>query len=442
MHPSRTSLARYRDPDTLGTLGADMYALMEELYPICRSITGPGLRSTLSILQRRIPIELHQVASGTRVLDWTIPNEWTIRDAYIANARDERVVDFQESNLHVVNYSVPVDEEMSLEALREHIHTLPEHPHWIPYRTSYYRESWGFCMRHADLERLPEGRYRAVVDATLEPGHLSYGELLIPGQDSREVLISAHACHPSLCNDNLSGVVLATALAGCLQRLPLRWSYRFLFIPGGIGSIAWLAANEDKTSNIHAGLVVTCVGDDGRFRYKQSRRGDTEIDRAALHVLRHADVDHAIDPFSPYGYDERNYGSPGFDLPVGSLSRSSFGRFPQYHTSADDLSLMSPENLAESLDLYLSTLQVLEGNRMFLNPHPKGELQLGRRGLYGTMGGLQQRPRFELPLLWVLNLSDGAHSLLDIAERSGLPFADIHEAAETLCRHDLLQPLS
>jgi aminopeptidase-like protein len=419
-----------------------MYALMEELYPICRSITGPGLRRTLGILGERIPLQVHEVPTGTRVFDWTIPKEWSIRDAFIADAAGRRVVDFRESNLHVVNYSVPVDEQMPLEALRAHIHTLPEHPDWIPYRTSYYRETWGFCMRHADLERLPPGTYHARIDSTLAPGHLSYGELLVPGEDRREVLISTHVCHPSLCNDNLSGMVLATALARCLRDAHLRWSYRFVFIPGGIGSVAWLAANEDRTRNIHAGLVVTCVGDDGPFTYKQSRRGDAEIDRAAAQVLRDAGVEHSITPFSPYGYDERNYGSPGFNLPVGSLSRSSFGRFPQYHTSADDLSLVGPDSLAASLDMYLRVIQVLEGNRVFLSRQPKGEVQLGRRGLYGGMGGLQRRPSFELPLLWVLNLSDGEHSLLDVAERSGLPFEDIHAAAERLRQHELLQPLT
>ena len=429
-------------PEALAEHGDAMYALMEELYPICRSITGAGLRQTLEILGRRIPLQIREVPSGTQVFDWTIPKEWNIRDAYITDPSGRRVVDFRDSNLHVVNYSVPVDAEMPLEALREHLHTLPEHPRWIPYRTSYYRETWGFCMRHADYEQLRPGNYRVYIDSTLEPGALSYGELLIPGRESDEVLISAHCCHPSLCNDNLSGVVLATAPAEYLRQRPLRWSYRFLFIPGGIGSIAWLAANEQGTRRIRHGLVATCVGDDGPFTYKKTRRGNAEIDQAVMHVLEHAGVRFDIDAFSPYGYDERNFGSPGFDLPVGSLSRTSFGRFPQYHSSADDLSTMRPRNLAESLDLYLRTIEVLENNGRFLNTQPKGEVQLGKRGLYGDMGGLRQRPAFEQPLLWVLNLSDGEHSLLDIAERSALPFADVAAAADALQRHALLQPLT
>lgn len=432
---------RCRDGAYLSALGEDMYALMETLYPICRSITGNGLRQTLDIIGQRLPLKRREVPSGTEVLDWTIPKEWNIRDAYIENAAGERVVDFQDSNLHVVNYSRPIHAQMPLAALRPHLYTLPEHPDWIPYRTSYYRETWGFCMRHADYERLSEGLYQVHIDASLEPGALSYAELLIPGRQRDEVLISAHCCHPSLCNDNLSGVVLATALAGCLQDLPLRYSYRFLFIPGGIGSIAWLAANEQRTPLIRHGLVATCVGDDGAFTYKQTRRGDAEIDKAVMHVLKHSDRAYSVDAFSPYGYDERNYGSPGFNLPVGSLTRTSFGRFPQYHSSGDDLSTITARNLAESLALYLETVEVLEHNERFLNQSPKGEVQLGKRGLYGDMGGLQKRPAFEQPLLWVLNLSDGEHSLLDIAERADLPFTEIVEAARALQEHDLLRPL-
>src|SRR6266540_3142098 len=326
-----------------------MHELMAELYPVCRSITGDGFRTTLATLAKHVDLETHEVPSGTQVFDWTVPREWNIRDAYVANSRGERVIDFHDSNLHVMSYSVPVDARMSLGQLREHLHTMPEQPDWIPYRTSYYAENWGFCLAHRQLEALGEDDYRVVIDSTLADGHLTWGECLVEGESSDEVLISCHACHPSLCNDNLSGVVLATFLARALAGASsLRYSYRFLFIPGTIGAITWLAQNEDKVDRIKAGLVLTCVGDGGGFTYKRSRRGDALVDRAMAYALAASGQPYEVQDFSPYGYDERQFCSPGFNLPVGSLNRTPYARFPEYHTSADDLDFVRPEHLAGS----------------------------------------------------------------------------------------------
>ena len=416
-------------------VGDEMYALVERLYPICRSITGDGVRTTLAALRDHIPLELREVPTGTRVLDWTVPKEWNIRDAYIKAGSGERVVDFRESNLHVVGYSVPVHERLPLSALLERLHSLPERPDWIPYRTSYWNETWGFCLPHNRLAELADGEYEVHIDSTLDHGHLVYGELLLPGASDDEVLISTHVCHPSLANDNLSGIALAVWLAKRLAERPTRYSYRLLFVPGTIGPITWLAHNEDGIGRIRHGLVLTLLGRPGSFVYKRSRRGAAEIDRVAAHVL--AGVGELRD-FDPYGYDERQYCSPGFDLPVGRLTRAPHGEFPEYHTSADDLDLIRPDTLAESLATAEAMIDVLEGNRVYVNLSPKGEPQLGRRGLYGSVGGKDRREH-ELALLWVLSLSDGDHSLLDVAERAGVSFTVVRRAADALLEHGLLE---
>jgi aminopeptidase-like protein len=422
------------------SVGDAMYALIADLYPICRSITGDGLRQTLRRLQACIPLVVHEVPTGTRVLDWTIPKEWNIRDAYVKNARGERVIDFRQSNLHVLNYSTPVRARMSLADLKSHLFSLPEHPDWIPYRTSYYQEQWGFCLSHHALTRLPDGEYDVCIDSTLTDGHLSYGECYVAGDHPDEILISCHACHPSLCNDNLSGVALAATLAQHVQTHPHRYSYRFLFIPGTIGSIAWLATHEADLARIRHGLVLANVGDAGPITYKRSRRHDAEIDRAVANVLRGSGAPHEIVDFVPWGYDERQFCSPGFDLPVGCFSRTPYGRFPEYHTSADDLRLVRPEWLADSFARCWAVLQILEGNAAYRNQNPKGEPQLGKRGLYRAIGGSDDGRQAELAMLWVLNLSDGHHSLLDISDRSGLAFRAIRRAADALLAHDLLTP--
>jgi aminopeptidase-like protein len=419
-------------------VGEEMYALVEQLFPICRSITGDGVRDTLAALREHVPLEVREVPTGTPVLDWTVPKEWNIRDAYVKAPSGERVVDFRESNLHVVGYSVPVNARLPLAELRDRLHSLPERPDWIPYRTSYWNETWGFSLPHRRLAELTDGEYEVYIDATLEDGYLTYGELALAGETADEILISTHVCHPSLANDNLSGIAVATFLARRLADASRRrYSYRFLFVPGTIGPITWLALNEESTRRIRHGLVLALLGDPGRVTYKRSRRGDAGIDRAAAHVLRYSGADHALVDFSPYGYDERQYCSPGFDLPVGRLTRTPHGEFPEYHTSADDLALVTAESLADSLATVEAIVDVLERNATYVNRQPKGEPQLGRRGLYGSTGGASRREH-ELALLWVLNQSDGEHSLLDIAERARLPFSEIVGAADALRSRDLL----
>lgn len=416
-----------------------MMRLIAELFPICRSITGDGLRETLRLLQREIPLELREVPTGTQVFDWTVPKEWNIRDAYVKNLKGERVIDFQKSNLHVVNYSVPVRRRMRLAELKEHLFTLPKHPDWIPYRTSYYKESWGFCLSENRLAGMKDEEYEVCIDATLEDGNLTYGEYFLAGETRDEVLISCHACHPSLCNDNLSGMALAVSLAKRMKAPPRRYSYRFLFIPGTIGAITWLAKNEERLANIKHGLVLTGVGDGGALHYKKSRKGMAEIDRAAAHVLKHSGQRHEILEFSPYGYDERQYCSPGINLSVGRLSRTPHGTFPEYHTSADNLEFVHADKLGEALAASLEILSVLENNRTFVNLNPKCEPQLGKRGLYRMVGGPADAGVSEMAMLWVLNQADGENSLLDIAERAGLRFDAIRKASEALRENHLLK---
>ena len=417
------------------TAGEELYKLVAELYPICRSITGDGVRRTLEVVDREVGggLEVTEAPTGTPVLDWTVPREWNVRDAWVADPSGRKVIDFQASNLHLVSYSVPVRATVTLAELREHLFTLPDQPDRVPYRTSYYAERWGFCASQRVVDGLAEGDYEVCVDTTLADGHLTYGERLVEGQSDDEVLVSCHVCHPSLANDNLSGIAVASRLARLLAQGPRpRHSYRFLFIPGTIGSITWLARNEDRLDRVRHGLVLSGLGDPGGFTWKRSRRGDTEIDRAVAHVLRRSGRPHQVVDFSPYGYDERQYCSPGFDLPVGRLSRTPFATYPEYHTSADDLDFVGPAQLADSLELCREVVEVLEGNRRYLNLSPKGEPQLGRRGLYGQIGGRSDAEERQMAMLWVLNLSDGDHSLLDVAERSGVAFGLLAEVAGAL----------
>jgi aminopeptidase-like protein len=418
-----------------------MHSLIRELYPICRSITGDGVRQTLSLLRRYVPLDVHEVPTGTPVFDWTIPEEWNIQDGYIKNTRGERLIDFQDCNLHVVGYSVPVHQRLKMDALAPHLFTLPEYPDRVPYRTSYYSRTWGFCLSQNQLATLTDDEYEVCIDSSLSAGSLTYGELYVPGELVDEVLVSCHVCHPSLCNDNLSGIAMATALAMRLQSQARRYSYRFLFIPGTIGSIAWLSRNQQTARRIRHGLVLTCVGDAGHVTYKRSRRGTADIDRAMEYVLTQSGASCSIIDFSPWGYDERQYCSPGFDLPVGCFMRTPHGRFSEYHTSADNPDFVHPSALADSLATCMVTLEVLEANRTYLNTNPQCEPQLGRRGLYGTIGGRPEPVQLQMAMLWVLNFSDGAHSLLDIAERSGIAFDTICEAASALGKASLLDEL-
>jgi aminopeptidase-like protein len=419
-------------------IGEAIFAFAAEIYPICRSITGEGVRETLRAISTHIGLDIHEVPTGTAVFDWTVPREWNIREAYIKNERGEKIVDFARSNLHVMSYSVPVRRRVSLAELKQHVHTLPDQPDLIPYRTSYYAENWAFCMPHRLLESLPDETYEVVIDSRLADGSLTYGEHLHKGETDDEFLLSAHVCHPSLANDNCSGVALLTHLAKRMAGLRTKYSYRFLFAPGTIGAITWLARNEHHSQRIKHGLVISMVGDAGGPTYKKSRRGHAKIDRAMTHILRHSRLTPTILDFIPYGYDERQYCSPGFNLPVGLFQRSKFGEIPQYHTSADNLDFIAPDHLAQSYRLIAQTLDAVENDAVYCNTMPKCEPQLGRRGLYGMIGGNKDAAAANMAMLWILNLSDGTHSLLDIAERADLPFHVVLGTAELLRANGLL----
>ncbi|MCL4182257.1 MAG: DUF4910 domain-containing protein [Burkholderiaceae bacterium] len=416
------------------------FGLMTEMYPICRSITGDGVRRTLDLVARRTSLDRAEIPSGTPAFDWEVPLEWNIRDAYLADLEGRRVIDFQAHNLHVVNYSAPVDRTMTLEELQPHLHSLPDQPNWIPYRTTYYRESWGFCLRHRDREALGPGPYRAVVDSTLELGHLTLAESIVEGSTSGEAIVYTHTCHPSLANDNLTGIAVAAALADALRVERPRLTWRFIFGPGTIGSLVWLSRNEHRLSRLRAGLTIGLLGDAGPLRYKRSRRGDTVTDRVAAYVLAREPFNGRVTDFEPYGYDERQFCSPGFDLPIGRITRSPNGTYPEYHTSADDLSLVRPDKLAESIRVVAQTIAVLDANRRVLNLSSKGEPRLGKRGLYGTLGGAGPG-EFEHALLWVLSLADGSNDLLAIAGRSGIAFELIDRAATALEQAALVRTL-
>ncbi len=427
-------------------LGQEIYSFAREAYPMGRSLTGNGVRQTLDLLGRDLPLEKHEVPSGTPVFDWTVPEEWNLREGYIADSSGRRIVDSRSHNLHVLGYSEPVSGRFRLAELRPHLYSDPARPDAIPYRTSYYKRRWGFCLPHRQLEALPDDLYEVRIDATLEPGHLTYGEVVIPGEREEIVLLSAHVCHPSLANDNLSGLGVVAAVARQLQQLVAeggkpRYTYVILFAPGTLGAITWLARNEERARRVAHGLIAANLGDGGAFRYKESRRGDATIDRAVRQVLQDAGEPFEARDFVPFGYDERQFCSPGFDLPVGSLTRTPWGEYPEYHSSDDDLELIRPEHLALSARRYLEVIRVLETEARYLNQNPKCEPQLGRRGLYSLLGGRDDGRERELVLLWVLNLSDGEHSLLDICQRAGQSFGAVAEAVEALVEVDLLREL-
>ena len=429
-----TTLAR---PASGAGIGSEAFALMERLFPLCRSLTGDGVRATFDLIEEQIPLARTEVPSGARVFDWVVPDEWNLRDAYVATADGRRVIDVRDSTLHVVNCSEPVRTRLTLDELRERLHTLPDQPELIPYRTSYYERTWGFCLSHDHLATLEPGEYEVVIDSSLEPGNLTYAEALIEGKGEGEVLISTYACHPSLANDNLSGIAVATMVAKLLQGRDLRHSYRFLFAPGTIGPLAWLDRNFEWLDRIEHGLALSCLGDTGNLTYKRSRSG-AEIDLAMEVVLRDSGAPHRVLPWEPWGGDERQFCAPGFDLPVGTLMRTPHGEFSGYHTSADDLSRIRPESLEGAVETVLSLVEVLETNRRCTNLSPYGEPQLGRRGLYRSAGGAVATPDDERALLWVLNLGEGERTLLEIARESGLSYPVIQRAAERLELADLL----
>ena len=442
-------------------IGEDMHKLMVELFPICRSITGNGLRKTLKILKNHVPLEMFEVPTKTKAFDWEVPREWNINDAYIKNSKGKKIVDFKKSNLHVLNYSIPINKKISLEELKLHLHSLPEHPDVIPYRTSYYNEDWGFCITHNQLLQLEEDKYEVFIDTTLEDGSLTYGEYFVKGKSEDEVLFSCYPCHPSMCNDNLSGVVLLTFLAKHLKNLSLQYSYRFLFIPETIGAIVWLSRNEKNVGKIKHGLVATCVGDPGILTYKKSRQDKADIDQTVIEVLKNSGDEYKIVNFNPLGSDERQFCSPGFNLPVGSLRRSDARMFPEYHTSADNTEFVKAKYLADSFSKYFKVIFKLEENfgihsskkheeelheidskndQVFVSLNPKCEPKLDKIGVYRKLGGPALN-NDTLTSLWILNYSDGKHSLYDISLRSGINFKQIKQIAELLQKKKLLKQI-
>jgi aminopeptidase-like protein len=417
------------------TVGEELVELMRELFQLPRSLTGSGVRDTLAVLARDVSLELVETPSGTPVFDWTVPREWNLRGAWVDSPNGDRVLDAANSPLHVLGYSTPVDAVMSLEELRRHVFTHSEDPDLVPYRTSYWVEQWGVCMSRRQLESLADGDYHVVIDTTLEDGSLTSGEVTIPGASDAEFLLSTYVCHPALANDNLSGIVVLWALARALADQRLEHTFRLLWSPGTLGPLCWLHRNRERLDRVHHGLVVSCVGDPGPLRYKRSRRGDAPIDRAATYVVGR-EPGAIVGDWQPSGGDERQFCSPGFNLPVGTLSRTPHGLFPEYHSSADDLSLVTPEDLAGSFRAALMIVDLIETNTSYRNLSPYGEPQLGRRGLYQSV---PDGTNPEAAYLWLLNLSDGDNDLLAIAERSGLPFETIRAAAQTLEQHLLIE---
>ena len=444
----------------LRTIGNDMYELMERLYPITRSITGEGVRKTLKIFQDSIDLQIHEVATGTKVFDWTVPEEWNIDDAYIMNKNGEKIVDFKKSNIHILQYSKKIEKKVGLEELKKHIFTLPEQPDTIPYRTSFYNKNWGFCMKHKEFLKLDDDEYAVNISSEHKDGSLTYGEFLIKGESTDEILISTYVCHPSLCNDNLSGPVLSLFLAKYFSKQKLHYSIRFLFIPETIGAITWLARNEDNVKNIKHGLVATCLGDSGNSTYKKTRDGDNIIDKIVEEVLIESGKPYKIMDFWPSGSDERQYCSPGFNLPVGSLMRTPYDMFDEYHTSEDNLSFMNKESLRDSFLKYIAVIKKLEdyflvdipkrkipenknsanNNPVFKNLIPKCEPQLGKRRIYDEIGGIKKQDSLEQKkaIQWILNLSDGKNSLRDIQARSGLNYDILLDMSELLLKKQLL----
>ena len=416
-----------------------MHALAERLWDFPRSLTGDGVRATFDVLRQVLPdLTVHEVPSGTEVFDWTVPDEWNIRRAHLIDPDGRRVIDFASSNLHVVGYSDPVDTVMNLEQLQQHLHSDPEHPEVIPYVTNYYTKGWGLCLPHSLRETLPPGDYRVLIDSTLAPGSLTYGELVVPGESNDEVFVSTYVCHPSLANNELSGPVVSVALALWLLGLPRRrFTYRFAFVPETIGAITYLSRNlEQLKSSVVAGYNLTCIGDEGDYSYLESRLGGLPIDRIARRAVL-ATARPKLYSYLDRGSDERQYGAPGVDLPLISLMRTKYGSYPQYHSSADDLSFVTPAGLQGGLDLVRTCIEEFE-EAVYYRTTVLGEPQLGRRGLYHSMHGRTVEDVFLLRT-HVLAYADGRHSVTDMAELFQRPLADVAAVVAELLTHGLLE---
>lgn len=426
-------------------IGSQMHQWATDLFPITRSLTGKGVRETLAYLSNLLPeIEILSVPTGTQAFDWNVPEEWHINDAYIADELGNRIVDFKINNLHVIGYSEPVDRWMDLDELKTYLHTLPTMPDAIPYITSYYKRRWGFCITENQLQQLPPGKYHAVIDSKLFSGVLNYGELIIPGKSSEEILLSTYICHPSMANNELSGPVVATALAQWIKGISDRkYTYRIIFIPETIGAIVYISKNlEILKKNVIAGFQLTCIGDERCFSFLPSRKGDSITDKISLHVLKHMAPDFIRYKYLDRGSDERQFCAPGVDLPVASIMRSKYGAYPEYHTSLDDLSLVTPAGLAGGFTALQRSIGVMENNckpmvTVLCEP------QLGKRDLYPTLS--TKFSTSNVPLRTMINLitySDGTQTLIEIAETIEVPVWELYDIYKVLKTHGLLKDLN
>ena len=419
-------------------IGKNMYDLIKKLFPICRSITGNGVRKTLTIIQKEIPIKIHEVPTGTNVFDWTVPKEWNIKDAYVMDEEGNKIIDFKKHNLHVVGYSVPVDKTISLEELQKHLYSLPDQPDAIPYVTSYYKERWGFCIKHKDREKLKDGNYKVFIDSELKNGSLTYGELIIPGKSDKEVFLSTYVCHPSMANNELSGPAVTVSLIKWIMKQPRKYTYRIIFIPETIGSITYLSKNIDEMKkNIIAGFNISCVGDNGSLSYLPSRNGNTYADKIALNVLSFKQKDFIKYSFLDKGSDERQYNSPGVDLPVCCILKSKYGTYPEYHTSLDDLEYISPQGLSDSYDAFKECLKLIEENEKY-KIKCLGEPQLGKRGLYPTISTKSSTGEVKNMMNFIA-YADGKNDLIDISNKIGVPVWELYPIIEKLLKADLLE---
>jgi aminopeptidase-like protein len=424
------------------SIGQEMHGWARDLFPICRSLTGNGNRQTLHYIQNLIPnLKIHEVPSGTQAFDWTVPDEWNVNDAYVADESGNRVIDFRQNNLHLVGYSVPFSAEMSLDELQPHLYSLPSMPDAVPYVTSYYEKRWGFCLSHKARQSLKPGRYRVVTDTTLAPGSMSYGELILQGSESKEILLSTYICHPSMANNELSGPVVTTALARWLCSLPKRrYTFRIIFIPETIGAITYLSRNLSAMKrNTVAGYVLTCMGDERQYSFLESRNGNTLADRAAKHVIKHDYPDCVMYNYLDRGSDERQYCSPGVDLPVASFMRSKYGTYPEYHTSADDLEFVTPQGLEGSFIALSKCLAMIEANRTYCATQPC-EPQLGKRGLYPTLSTAGSSASVKT-LKNILAYADGTLDLIALAEKIKVPAMECMPIIQTLLRAGLLKEI-
>lgn len=419
----------------------ELEQFFDRLFPINRSLTGDGNRESLKILAEIVDLQLNEVPSGTACFDWIVPPEWNVKEAWIKNSAGETIVDFKELNLHLLGYSSPFRGQLSLTELKDHLFSIPDMPEIVPYLTSYYQERWGFCLKHNQLTALKDETYDILIDSELNPiGTMTYGEAFIKGESDEEILLSTYICHPSMANNELSGPLVTSFIYKLLKGKKLRYSYRFLFLPETIGAIYYLSKYGKRLKErLIAGFVVTTIGDKGPFTYKRSRQGDAIPDRAVELVLNQTEKDYNIEDFFPNGSDERQYCSPGFNLPVGSLMRTRYGKYKEYHTSDDNKSFISFNAMQKSVEKYVEVINVIEKNRIYTNQFPFCEPQLGKRGLYPTLGSQKEVQEYVDATLWLLNLTDGTNDLISISKKSKIKFDLLAEVAEKLQKHGLIQ---